>query len=254
MTQERSFRHSFLNTVVDNVDEATVLRMVDEAVRGRQSLRIFFLNALKIYEVDRNPAMGEALSRSELVLADGMSVVWASRLLGEGLRTRLSGTDVFTVLLAHAAERGHRIYFLGATEERLRSMIDVVRSRWPTLLVAGARNGYFTEADDLEVISEINRSRADLLFLGFGSPKKELWTLRHRTALEVPVIQGVGGSFDVLAGAIPRAPEWMQRAGLEWLFRLLQEPRRMFKRYFVTNSYFIWKVLHRWLAGPAQRM
>ena len=243
MNEQRPYRHKFLNTVVDNLDCKSVCECVVRAIQERSSLRIFFVNALKVHEVKLNAAVGEAMEASELVLADGMPVVWASRLFQQPLAERLSGTDMFTVLLHLAAEQGYKVFFLGATADRLEKMLSEVLKRWPSLRIVGARNGYFNEADDDTIIKEINQSEADMLFLGFSSPKKELWTQKHRLALQVPVIQGVGGSFDVLAGAIPRAPRWMQAAGLEWSFRLIQEPRRMFKRYMVTNTYFITQVL-----------
>jgi N-acetylglucosaminyldiphosphoundecaprenol N-acetyl-beta-D-mannosaminyltransferase len=146
-------------------------------------------------------------------------------------------------LLEAAAARGLKVFFLGAKEEVVQKLVRWCESRYPGLIVAGYRNGYFKESDYPEVINQVRRSGADMLFVGMPTPFKEVWCKQNREALGVPVIMGVGGSFDVLAGFIRRAPLWMQNAGLEWFWRLLMEPRKMWKRYLVTNSIFIVRTL-----------
>jgi N-acetylglucosaminyldiphosphoundecaprenol N-acetyl-beta-D-mannosaminyltransferase len=149
-------------------------------------------------------------------------------------------------LLEKANEKGYRIFFLGAKEAVLQQVLTVVRTVYPGVQIAGSHHGYFTPAEEAALVHQIRMAQADILFIAFGTPKKELWVKRYLHAMGVPVVHGVGGSFDVLAGVIPRAPLWMQRNGLEWLFRLWQEPRRMWRRYLVTNTLFIILFLWEW--------
>ncbi len=239
-------RVPFINTWVDVISLHEAVEAVFEAIEKKEKLHLVFVNALKIYEVHRDSRMQKAMREAELVLADGVPVLWASRLFGRPLRGRVNGTDLFELLLAEAETRNKRAFLLGATQKNLDLLVATLQQRHPRLVLAGWRNGYFTDEEDMQVIEEINRSRADILFLGFSSPKKELWANKYKDALNVPVIQGVGGSFDVVAGVIPRAPVWAQRVGLEWLDRVIREPRRMFLRYAKCNSIFMLLVFRTW--------
>jgi N-acetylglucosaminyldiphosphoundecaprenol N-acetyl-beta-D-mannosaminyltransferase len=129
----------------------------------------------------------------------------------------------------------------------LAQVLEVVRKNYPGVQIAGFQHGYFTASEELSVVEKIRRAEPDILLIAFGTPKKELWVKHYFSVMGVPMIHGVGGSFDVLAGAIPRAPLWMQKAGLEWFFRLSQEPRRMWSRYLITNTLFIVLVIREWL-------
>jgi N-acetylglucosaminyldiphosphoundecaprenol N-acetyl-beta-D-mannosaminyltransferase len=156
--------------------------------------------------------------------------------------------------LAAAAEQRLRVYFLGARREVVAALVETSRARYPGIEIAGFRDGYFGPGDHSDIVEEIRASRADILFVGMPSPFKETWCERHRQRFEVPVIIGVGGSFDVLAGFIRRAPGWAQALGLEWFWRLVMEPRKLWKRYLTTNLAFIWlagrEILVRRLARP----
>jgi N-acetylglucosaminyldiphosphoundecaprenol N-acetyl-beta-D-mannosaminyltransferase len=169
-----------------------------------------------------------------------MSVVWALRALGQPVPERVAGVDLMARLLAAAGERRLRVYFLGARPEVVTALVESCQVQYPGLEIAGFRDGYFSPDDQLSIVEEIRASGAHMLFVGMPSPFKEIWCERHRQRLDVPVIMGVGGSFDVLAGFIRRAPRWAQEAGLEWFWRLLMEPRKLMKRYLTTNSEFIW--------------
>jgi N-acetylglucosaminyldiphosphoundecaprenol N-acetyl-beta-D-mannosaminyltransferase len=166
------------------------------------------------------------VTECDMVLADGQAVVWASRVLGSPLPERVAGIDLFTELLAEATRRGYRVYFLGARPDVLARMLDEVSRRFPTLCVAGARDGYYQAGQEAEVAGDICRSRADILFVGMSSPRKEVFLSKWGTATQARVVHGVGGSFDVLAGLTRRAPAWWQDHGLEWLYRARQEPVR----------------------------
>jgi N-acetylglucosaminyldiphosphoundecaprenol N-acetyl-beta-D-mannosaminyltransferase len=215
-----------------------VARCTDAITEGR-CLTVGVVNAAKVVTMRSNPGLKDAVSRSGMILADGQSVVWASRMLGAPLPERVTGIDLFQELLAEAAKGGHRVYFLGARPDVLGRMLAEAGRRFPGLTVAGARDGYYASGEEPEIAAQIRRSGADLLFLGMSSPKKELFTSTWGRASGARVIHGVGGSFDVLAGITRRAPLWYQRHGLEWLYRAKQEPLRLGRRYLATNLSFM---------------
>jgi len=220
-----------------------VLDTVDQAIVARHRIQLGVVNAAKIVNMARNAVLREDVLSSDLIFADGMSVVWASRLLGRPLPERVAGIDIMMGMLARGDKKGYGIYFLGATDEVLELVVDRVRREFPGVRVAGARNGYFGEGEEEEVAWRIRESRADILLVAITSPKKERFLARWSAVMDVPVCHGVGGSFDVYAGKVERAPVSWQNLGLEWLYRLKQEPGRLWKRYLVTNTIFGWMVL-----------
>ncbi|SEO06989.1 WecB/TagA/CpsF family glycosyltransferase [Actinacidiphila rubida] len=218
--------------------DQTVERCLD-AVRARRPLEVGVVNAAKLVTMRRDPRLRDAVAGCDLVVADGQAVVWAARLLRAPLPERVAGIDLFMRLLAAAEQEGFAVYFLGATEEVLEKMNREVASRFPALKVAGSRNGYFGDDEQPRIADAVHASGAQLLFLGMTSPKKEIFTAAYGKRTGVHVVHGVGGSFDILAGVTRRAPLAWQRLGLEWLYRLLQEPRRLARRYVTTNAAFL---------------
>ncbi|MFC4031152.1 WecB/TagA/CpsF family glycosyltransferase [Streptomyces polygonati] len=210
-----------------------------EAVRDHRQLEVGVVNAAKLVTMRRDPRLAAAVSGCDLVVADGQAVVWASRILRSPLPERVAGIDLFMRLLAEAGPKGLGVYFLGARQDVLELMIAQVRARFPELRVAGHRNGYFEDSEQEAIADAVQDSGADLLFLGMTSPKKEIFTAAYGKRTGVHVVHGVGGSFDILAGVTKRAPRGWQRLGLEWLYRLLQEPRRLARRYLTTNAAFL---------------
>jgi N-acetylglucosaminyldiphosphoundecaprenol N-acetyl-beta-D-mannosaminyltransferase len=223
-----------------------VLSSVDAAISERRRFHIGVVNAAKIVNMRRDPALRADVLASDIVLADGMSVVWASRLLGQPLPDRLAGIDLMERLLARAAERSYRVYCLGAAPEVLAGAIETFRRRHPGVAIAGSHHGYFPAEEEPAVAADIAAARPDIVFIAITSPRKEQFLARWSRGLDVPVWHGVGGSFDVAAGKVRRAPELWQRLGLEWLYRVLQEPGRLWKRYLVTNTLFIGAVVLEW--------
>lgn len=213
------------------------------AIERRERLLLGVVNAAKLVNMRRDETLRRAVLTAELIVADGMSVVWASRILGRRLPERVAGIDLMHALLERGNVRKFRAYFLGATEEVLQATIDHVRREHPGVVIAGSRNGYFKEDEEAGIVADIRAARADLLFAAMTSPKKEVFLARWSNEMSVPVCHGVGGAFDVIAGKVKRAPPVWQRWGMEWLYRVLQEPRRMWRRYLVTNAIFCWMVV-----------
>jgi N-acetylglucosaminyldiphosphoundecaprenol N-acetyl-beta-D-mannosaminyltransferase len=224
-----------------------VVQEAERFIRSRTPHYIAVVNAAKLVAMRTDPVLDQSVRSAAVIGADGVPLVWASRLLGDPLPGRVNGTDLMYKLLELAGARGYRVFFFGASPTVLARVLERVRRDYPGLCVGGSHHGYFAPADEPAIAAEIRASASDIVFIAFGTPKKELWVKRYLGAMGVPVVHGVGGSFDVLAGVIPRAPRWMQRNGLEWLFRLLQEPRRMWRRYLVTNTVFVALLAREWL-------
>jgi N-acetylglucosaminyldiphosphoundecaprenol N-acetyl-beta-D-mannosaminyltransferase len=234
-----SLRPSMLGTQVDALTMKQAITRCTQAIDEQSYLSIGVVNAAKIIAMRRDAGLRQAVTDCSMVLADGQSVVWASRVLRQPLPERVAGIDLFLGLLAEAEKRGNRVYFLGAKQDVLARMLDHVQLQYPGLKMAGARDGYFTPDDEPAVVTAIRDSGADLLFLGMSSPKKELFLSKWGEATGARVTHGVGGSFDVLSGLTRRAPVWYQQHGLEWLYRAKQEPLRLGRRYLKTNFAFI---------------
>jgi N-acetylglucosaminyldiphosphoundecaprenol N-acetyl-beta-D-mannosaminyltransferase len=220
--------------------QTAVARCLEFCRAPRTSHTVITANALHLCMMRRDRELAQSCRAAHLTVADGMSVVWALRASGQPAPERVAGVDLMVRLLAAAGEHRLSVYFLGARREVVTALVEKSRNQYPGIKIAGFRDGYFSADDHLNIVEEIRASRADMLFVGMPSPFKEIWCQQHRERLDVPVIIGVGGSFDVLAGFIKRAPRWVQEAGLEWLWRLLMEPRKLWKRYLTTNFEFIW--------------
>ncbi len=220
-----------------------VVACAEACIRDRESLHLGMVNAAKLVNMRSDQLLRESVLASDLILADGMSVVWASRLLGKRLPERVPGVDLMFELLQRGSEKGFRFYCLGAKEEVVCEVVKRIGEQYPGAVVAGYRNGYFKEADEPGIIEAINASNADVLFVAMSPPKKEQFLARWAEKMNVPVCHGVGGSFDVFAGKVKRAPAIWQKLGMEWAYRVVQEPRRMWRRYLVTNTKFMWMLL-----------
>jgi N-acetylglucosaminyldiphosphoundecaprenol N-acetyl-beta-D-mannosaminyltransferase len=219
------------------------LDVCEQAIRLRKPLMIGVVNAAKIVNMRRTPILGQAVLQSDLVLADGMAIVWASRLLRHPLPERVAGIDLFERLLQLANRQGFSVYLLGATQNVMDRLVARITRQYPNLRIVGSRDGYFKDEEHEQIATHIRDAKPDMLFLGMTSPKKEVFLARWSAYMQVAVCHGVGGSFDVLSGQTKRAPATWQKLGLEWLYRVVQEPRRMWRRYLVTNTLFLWLLL-----------
>jgi N-acetylglucosaminyldiphosphoundecaprenol N-acetyl-beta-D-mannosaminyltransferase len=246
-------RAAILNCEIDRVDLEGALARCEEAIASRSFVQHMAINAAKLVAMQEDPELARVIRGCELVTADGQAVVWASRLLGDPLPMRVAGIDLMEGLLARAASHGYRVYILGARQEVLEQALERLHARHAGLQVVGARNGYFDPAEEADVAAGIAEARPDILFVAMSSPRKELFLGRHGPHMGVPFVMGVGGAIDVVSGITRRAPRTLQRLGLEWLFRLLQEPRRLFRRYAVTNLRFVVLVARELLRGVRSR-
>jgi exopolysaccharide biosynthesis WecB/TagA/CpsF family protein len=234
-------RTELLGSPFDRIDmQATVDQCIAWCYGPRESHTVITLNAALLCTMRRDEELRKACRSGDLIVADGVPVIWASRLAGVPLPERVAGVDLTANLLAEGASRGLNVYFLGARPEVVQSLAEYCHRKHPGLRVVGYRDGYFGPAEHAEIVAEIARLAPDMLFVGMPSPFKETWCERHREALGVPVILGVGGTFDVLTGYVRRAPRALQVAGLEWSWRLAMEPRKMWRRYLRTNTEFLW--------------
>ncbi|MBU0518755.1 WecB/TagA/CpsF family glycosyltransferase [bacterium] len=236
MKVEKKF---FFNVRVDNVNLEDTLKHCEDYIRSGVPHQIVVVNVAKLVKARHDQILRRIINDADIVGADGMPLVWLSKYMGQPIAGRVNGTDLMGELVKKAAEKGHSIYFLGAKPDVVRKVVDSYTKLYPKLKVAGYRDGYFKSEEEDRVADEIRESGADIIFLAFGSPKKEKFVSKYLYRMGVPVVHGVGGSFDVVAGVTKRAPVWMQNWGLEWFYRFLQEPGRMWKRYLLTNLNFL---------------
>lgn len=215
------------------------IAVIDETIRQRKRLQHVVVNAAKLVNMQKDVMLRESVINSDIINADGQAVVWASRILGSPLPERVAGIDLMAKLVELAYRKNYRIFFLGAKEEVVKKVVDRYSQEYSTGIIAGYRNGYYSKEEEAGIARLIADSNADILFVAMSSPKKEIFLHTYKDVIDTPFIMGVGGSFDVVSGITRRAPRWMQRNGLEWLYRVMQEPRRMWKRYLVTNTRFI---------------
>jgi N-acetylglucosaminyldiphosphoundecaprenol N-acetyl-beta-D-mannosaminyltransferase len=219
------------------------------AMRSRSRLQHVALNVAKFINMRLDPVLAADVVSSDVVGIDGMGIVWGARALGLPATSRVAGVDLLSELLATCAKEGFKPYFLGATPAVLQRAAQNATEKHPSLIFAGLTDGYFTPEQEKDIARKIKASQADCLFIGMPTPRKERFLAAYRDELGVPFIMGVGGSFDILGGVTRRAPDRMQQLGLEWLYRIYQEPGRMWWRYAKTNTLFAgilaWAVVRR---------
>lgn len=236
-------RIEVLGCPVDALNMEQSIARIEEWVAEGTTHQHVVINAAKLVEMRNNNDLRNIISDCDMVNADGMPIVWASKLLGTPLPCRVAGIDLFQNLVRVCAEKGYRPFFFGATEEVVTKVVQTFQALYPELKVAGYRNGYYSQEEEREIAEMIRDNKADMVFVGFSSPQKEMFLNRWMSVMQASFCMGVGGSFDIVAGKTKRAPKWMQNAGLEWFYRILQEPRRMWKRYAKTNPVFMWMVI-----------
>ena len=233
-------RYAILNTYVNALSMDETVNYVKRVIERRMPpVQHVVINALKVNLMEKDPELRGIVNACPLINADGASILWAAKKLGLPVTQRVTGIDLFLRLVEEAAQNGYKIYLFGAKPEVVAKVQAIFKAQYPALQIVGARNGYFKPEDEPQIVADMAASGADMMFVAFSSPKKEYWVHQYLEKLNIPFVMGVGGSFDVVAGVTKRAPELWQRLGLEWLYRFVQEPRRLFKRYIVGNVTFI---------------
>ncbi len=238
-TDKDKRRVPILNTYIDALTMEETISEVEKIIARGVPTQHVVINANKVNLMNEDPELKRIVNECPLINADGISILWAAKVLGLPIKERVTGIDLFLNLVKVASEKGYKIYLFGAKEEVVRKVKKVFEEEYPTLQIVGYRNGYFTEEDEPEIVKNMAESGADMMFVAFSSPKKEYWINKYINQLNIPFVMGVGGSFDVVAGVTERAPKWVQIRGFEWLYRLVQEPRRMWRRYVIGNAQFI---------------
>ena len=231
---------------VDRVDMAEAMAQVERFVVERGPHRVVTVNLEYLRHSLRIPAFLDALTSADLAVADGAPVVWACRLFGCRLSGRVTGVDLADRCAELAAARGYGLFLLGAGPGVAESTADILRGRYPDLRIVGTYTpplGEFSEDEEGRISERIHEARPDILLVALPTPRQELWNHQRAREWGVPVTIGVGAAFDMLSGRVPRAPRWMQRRGLEWLFRLWREPRRLWKRYLIHDLLVLVRVL-----------
>ncbi len=234
---------------VDALTYPALLDCVAEMIVEGTPHQIATANPEFVMLAQRDPAFRAVLERADLCMADGVGLLWAARRLGRPLPERVTGSDAVPLIAARAARQGWRLYLLGAAPGVAERTAAILRERYPGLQIAGVYAGSPADRDAPAIVARICQARADVLLVAYGAPAQDLWIARHRDELAVPVMMGVGGTFDHIAGVQRRAPAWLQRLGLEWLFRLVTQPRRW--RRQLTIPQFIWRVLRSRPESPA---
>ena len=233
-------RYPILNTYVNALSMDETVDYVKQVIARRNPpVQHVVINALKVNLMEKDPELREIVNSCPLINADGASIIWAAKKLHVPMTTRVTGIDLFLRLVEEAAKNGYKIYLFGAKQEVVEKVQSIFTEQYPALQIAGVRNGYFKPEDEEQIVANMAASGADMMFVAYSSPKKEYWVHKYLDQLNIPFVMGVGGSFDVVAGVTRRAPKVWQNLGLEWFYRFIQEPKRLFKRYIIGNMTFI---------------
>ena len=231
---------NFLNIPIDAITMQETLIKIDEAIIDKTQIHHSVINAGKVVLMQNDLYLKESVLSADMINADGQSIVWAARLLDLKIPERVSGIDLMEELVKLSYKKGYKCFFFGASELVVNKLVNIYKGKYSENIIAGYQNGFYDSSQEEEIANKITDSGADMLFVAITSPKKEIFINRYKKKLSnVNFIMGVGGSFDVISGEIKRAPVFMQKMGLEWFYRFIQEPKRMWKRYLIGNFKFV---------------
>jgi len=235
---------------VHNLTMPQTVSFIGEAMENKVQIVHSCLNASLTVLIQDDLLLKECLQKSDIVSADGQAIVWSSMLFGKPLPERVPGPDLMNELIILASTGGYKIYFFGAEQEIVQAVANLYEQEFGKEIIAGFRNGFYKKEEEELIAQEINESGASILFVAIPSPQKEVFIKNHREKMkDVLLLMGVGGSFDVVAGKVKRAPRWMQDNGLEWFYRLVQEPRKLWKRYLIGNFRYIFLTWGEYTSG-----
>lgn len=241
----------FMGCPIDSLTMNQTLQIIDNAIQSKKQVHHVVVNAAKLVHLQKDDELKQSVISSDIINADGQSVIWGAKFLGQYLPERVAGIDLMSKVVELAHQKKYKIFLFGAKEEVVLKIIQKYSTEYSPSLIGGYRNGYYDSNEESFIAETIAQSGADILFVAITSPKKEIFLNKYKHIISTSFIMGVGGSFDVVAGFTKRAPLWMQKAGLEWSYRIYQEPRRMWKRYLVTNTLFIYHLLKTKIFGKA---
>lgn len=231
---------SILGIPVANMTMQETLAYIADSIAEGKYIHHGVVNASKVVKMQKDQELFDSVINTDLINADGAGIVWAAKTLGTPLPERVTGVDLMRNLVELSAEKKYKIFFFGAKEEVVKKVVDIYTETYSADIIAGYRNGYFKEAEAESIAEEIANSGANILFVAISSPMKEIFLHRHKEILKkVNFIMGVGGSFDVVAGKVKRAPLWVQNIGMEGAARFIQEPRKMWRRFIIDNVKFV---------------
>ena len=231
-------RISIMGCPMDVATVSETVDVIDHAISKNKFTQHVVVNVAKLVNMQNDLVLSNSIRECDIINIDGMGIVLGARFLGLNIPERVAGIDLFLKLISMSAKKNYPIYLLGSKDEVVKNTATKLRLLYPKINIAGYHHGYFWENEE-EIVKKIKVSGAKLLFVAITSPKKENFINRWKEKLGVTFVMGVGGTFDVISGKVNRAPLWMQKYGLEWFFRIIQEPRRMWKRYLVTNTKFL---------------
>jgi N-acetylglucosaminyldiphosphoundecaprenol N-acetyl-beta-D-mannosaminyltransferase len=227
-----------------NISMREAIEYINSAVSLKTQKVIFFMNPDCFNQTFKNPQYINDLKKADYIFPDGSGVNLACKILNQPLKENINGTDMFPFILEESLKKSYNIFFLGAKDEVVRELKEKMQKRYPALNIVGIHSGYFSKEQNESIIEQINSSKANILFVAFGVPIQERWIIENRSKLNINVILGVGGLFDFYSDKTPRAPKYLREIGLEWTYRLKQEPKRMWKRYILGNPLFLYRVYY----------
>jgi len=237
---------NILGTGFSRINMENTLKIIEKLITNGRKSQVCVTNAYSLVLMQKDKEFEDITNSASLVVADGKLLVWISRLYGEPIPERVAGPDLVYEFCKISAKEGYKLFFLGSDFITLKKMVENLKKVFLHLRIAGVYSPpfkkRFSERENEKIVVSINKVKPDVLLVGLGAPKQEKWIWKNKDELQVSVLVGVGAAFDFLAGTVRRAPKWMQKCGLEWLFRLCQEPGRLWKRYLIGNAIFLWLV------------
>lgn len=241
-------RVNICNVGIDSLSFTEVVDKITKHIESNgPSEYIVTPNVQHVLILQKDLKFNEIYRKAFLSVPDGVPLLWAAKILGSPLKGRVNGTDLFENLCAVLAERGWKAFFLGGRPGAALKAAEILKKRFPELIVSGIYcppYGFENDKNECQKICKVvTDAKPHILFVGLGAPKQEYWMEENYKLLNVPISIGIGGSFELVSGILPRAPKWMQNSGFEWVFRLCNEPQRLWQRYLIGNSFFIWLVI-----------
>lgn len=248
-------KFDILNVKISATNMNEACAAIENSIKRNDKGYVCVCPVSTIMECQADRKVLDSVNAAFLATPDGMPVVWLGRLKGRKNISRVYGPDLLLRICQISEQKGYRNYFYGSTPEVLEKLLDNLKKKFPDLAISGGYSppfGKLSAEEDEKNIEMLNAADSDIIWVGLGSPKQDLWMNRHKGLLDSPVMIGVGAAFDFIAGTKKQAPTWMQRVGLEWFFRLISEPRRLWKRYLVGNSLFLFLVFRDFLLGRSK--